>query len=78
MPSNTSSFPKYSDRVSPLLHSPSGIIHPQKTPTSYWPTSERSIKSNFDSRERRGAPRGSTFFQPLEESEFRAISAYCC
>jgi hypothetical protein len=53
MPFKAPSSPNYSERVPPPLHSPSSAIYPQKTPTSYSPTSERSIESNFDSREPR-------------------------
>ena len=53
MPFKAPNSPNYSERIPPPLHSPSSAIYPQKTPTSYSPTSERSIESNFDSREPR-------------------------
>lgn len=53
LPFKASGSSNYSDRIPPPLHSPSSTIYPSNTPTSYSPTSERSIESNFDAREPR-------------------------
>ncbi len=42
--------PSYHERIVPPLHSPSSTFYPPDTPTSYSPTSERSVDISFDSR----------------------------
>ena len=42
--------PNYHERIVPPLHSPSSTFYPPDTPTSYSPTSERSVDSGFNGR----------------------------